>query len=188
MEADSTRTGSWHGSLRIVTISSVTDLTGPLTGPLLLRPVLSRAWALLRRRGRGESPAPVDAAPAAPEPLVLAPVAHLYQRRPVLVASDLRMLRGPASGRVELPVSLHWSGDDSAAVFNLDDPRQRPGLYTTVLREAGEPADLQTWLNASLLVDLWPRLVLPRSVRAAWEEQHPVLSEAGAARRLRQAS
>jgi hypothetical protein len=115
-------------------------------------------------------------------------VSHLYNRRPVLVASDLAMLQGPGGGTVSLPVSLQWSGDGTAAVFDLDDPRQRPALYATVLREAGEPGDLQTWLNAGLLVELWPRLVLPRSVRAAWEEQHPVLSEAGAARRLARAS
>lgn len=98
------------------------------------------------------------------------------------------MLRGPASGTVTLPLALHWAGDDDAAVFDLSDPRQRPSFYTTVLREAGEPGDLQTWLNADLLVDLWPRLVLPKAVRAAWEEQHPVLFEAGASRRLRHAS
>lgn len=164
----------------------MTHVTSLLSGRL--RPALSRAWPLLYWRGRGEAPAAADAVPADPAPLLLAPVSYLYQRRPVLVASDLQMLRGPGAGRVELPVSLHWSGDDCAAVFNLDDPRQRPALYTTVLREAGDPADLQAWLNADLLIDLWPRLVLPRAVRAAWEEQHEVLSAAGAARRLRQAS
>jgi hypothetical protein len=110
--------------------------------------------------------------PAAAPPLALAPVSRLYNQRPVLVASHLAMLQGPGSGTVTLPVSLQWSGDGTA----------------TVLREAGEPGDLQAWLNAGLLVELWPRLVLPRSVRAAWEEQHPVLSEAGAARRLARAS
>lgn len=106
----------------------------------------------------------------------------------MLVASDLRMLRGPATGTVTLPLSLHWSGDDTAARFNLDDPRQRPALYTTVLREAGEPADLETWLNGDLLAELWPQLVLPRAVRQAWEDQHQVLANARTGRRLRPAS
>jgi len=98
------------------------------------------------------------------------------------------MLRGPASGIVELPLSLHWSGDDSAARFDVGDDRQRPSLYATVLREAGEPGDLGTWLNGDVLVDVWPRLVLPPTVRAAWEKQHQVLLEAGMGRRLRRAS
>ncbi|MGH3195730.1 MAG: hypothetical protein ACRDOH_32960 [Streptosporangiaceae bacterium] len=115
-------------------------------------------------------------------------VSHRYLGRPVLVASDLRMLRGPASGVVTLPLSLHWSGDDNAARFDLDDHRQRPSLYATVLREAREPGDLETWLNGDLLVEVWPRLVLPSAVRAAWEEQHRVLFDAGAGRRLRPAS
>jgi hypothetical protein len=150
--------------------------------------VLSRAWSLLHRGGGEISAASVRVAAAEQAPLVLAPVLHLYRRRPVLVAEDLGMLRGPASGVVTLPVSLHWSGDEDAAVFDLSDPRQRPGLYTAVLREAGSAEDLQTWINAGLLVELWPRLVLPRTVRAAWEEQHPVLLAAGAGRRLRAAS
>jgi hypothetical protein len=166
----------------------VIDVTRQSSGPRWLSLLLDHAWSLLHWRRHGETAGPAHAASAEPPPLALAPVPHLYQRRPVLVVSDLRMLRGPASGTVTLPVSLHWSGDASAAGFDLDDPRQRPALYTTVLREAGEPGDLQTWLNAGLLVDLWPRLVLPRTVRAAWEEQHPVLFEAGSGRRLRPAS
>jgi len=98
------------------------------------------------------------------------------------------MLCGPVSGIVALPLSLHWSGPDDAARFDLDEPRQAPALYATVLREAGAPGDLQAWLNSELLVKLWPRLVLPRPVRAAWEEQHQVLSDAGADHRLRHAS
>lgn len=163
-------------------------MTGLASGLRRLRPLTGHAWSLLKWRGHGEAAGSAHVAPAEPPPLVLAPVSYLYQRRPVLVASDLRMLRGPASGSVTLPLSLHWSGDDNAAIFDLDDPRQRPSLYTTVLREAGEPGDLQAWLNADLLVDLWPRLVLPRAVRAAWEEQHPVLFEADTGRRLRPAS
>jgi hypothetical protein len=120
--------------------------------------------------------------------LVLAPVSHRYRGRPVLVAADLRMLRGPATGTVTLPLSLHWSGDDAAARFDLDDPRQRPALYATVLREAGEPGDLEAWLNGDLLAGLWPQLVLPKAVREAWEAQHQALADARLARQLRPAS
>lgn len=79
----------------------------------------------------------------------------------MLVALDLRVLRGPASGIVELPLSLHWSDDDGAARFDVGDQRQRPSLYATVLREAGQAGDLETWLNGQTSVitspDVGPR-------------------------------
>jgi hypothetical protein len=106
----------------------------------------------------------------------------------VLVAAELRMLRGPVSGNVRLPELLHWSGDENAAEFNLDDPRQRPAMYVVVLREARDAAELGEWLNGDWLVELWPRLVLPPPVRAAWEQQHAVLRGARAASELRSAS
>ena len=89
-----------------------------------------------------------------------------------------------------LPVSLHWSGDEVAARFDLDDAKQQLLLYVTVLREAGEPTDLGDWLDGGQLVELWPRLAkrLPKTVRAAWEEQHSVLRDAGAGQGLRAAS
>ena len=51
----------------------------------------------------------------------------------------------------------------------------------TVLREAGRPEDLG-YLDGGTLTALWPELYLPRGVRQAWEDQHPVLrAGAGAA-------
>lgn len=152
-----------------------------------LREAAGYVQTALRRLG-GASALPGLADRAQRGALELAPVSRHYLGRPVLVAADLRALHGPATGIATLPLSLHWSGTDAAARFNLDDHRQRPALYATVLREAGEPADLAAWLNADILVELWPRLVLPRAVRAAWEEQHQVLSDARGARQLRHAS
>jgi hypothetical protein len=54
-------------------------------------------------------------------------------------------------------------------------------LYQTVLREASRPEDLTTYLDADTLIALWPALYLPKSVRQAWEEQHPALRTAAAA-------
>lgn len=131
---------------------------------------------------------PVDLPSVEQLPLALAPVRYRYLGRPVLVAADLRMLRGPVSGTVRLPELLHWSGDENAATFNLDDPRQRPAMYVAVLREAREAAELGQWLNGDWLAELWPRLVLPPPVRAAWEQQHAVLRRAHTSRELRSAS
>lgn len=145
-----------------------------------------RARARLKGYLRGEAAEPVHLAPAA-APAVLAPPTHRYRDRPVAVASDLGSLRGPVTGTIRLPELLHWSGDESAATFNLEDPRQRPAVYVAVLREAREAAELEAWLNGRWLLELWPRLVLPKAVRAAWEKQHQVLFDAGKGHRLRAA-
>lgn len=106
----------------------------------------------------------------------------------MLVAADLEELRGPVTGTVKLPELLHWSGDENAPVYHLDDPRQRPAMYVYVLRESKAASELGQWLNGAWLVDLWGRLVLPPPVRAAWEQQHPVLREARTGHRLPVAS
>ena len=106
----------------------------------------------------------------------------VYLRRPVLVAVSLADLRAPVSGVVELPLHLFWSGRDSRdSQFSLDDPFRQRELYRTVLREARSPDDLAAFLNGGVLTALWGRLVLPKMVRKAWEDQHPVLRPAAPA-------
>lgn len=106
----------------------------------------------------------------------------VYLRRPVLVAVSLADLRAPVSGVVELPLHLFWSGQDSRdSQFSLDDPSRRRELYRTVLREARSPDDLAAFLNGGMLTALWARLVLPKMVRKAWEDQHPFLRPAAPA-------
>ena len=105
-----------------------------------------------------------------------------YQSRPgrrAVVAASLADLRGPAEGTVELPIWLFWSSLDHT--FDLDDPDMRRWLYQTVLREAGRPEDLATYLDGDTLIALWPELYLPKGVRQAWEDQHPALRSAAAA-------
>jgi len=48
-------------------------------------------------------------------------------------------------------------------------------VYEIVLRE-GEPADLLTYVDGALLVDLWDELVLPAAIRQTWE---PIVSSYG---------
>jgi hypothetical protein len=107
----------------------------------------------------------------------------MYLRRPVLVAVSLADLRGQASGVVELPLHLFWSGRDSRdRRFSLDDLPGRRIVYRTVLREARYPDDLATFLNGDVLTRLWADLVLPKVVRKAWEDQHPALRPAAPGR------
>jgi hypothetical protein len=99
-----------------------------------------------------------------------------YQARPgrrAVVAADLSELHGPTSGVVELPNRLFWQPDRHV---DLDNPALLEWMYETVLREAASIEELRTWLNGPTLVQLWPRLFVPRGVRQAWEERHPALN------------
>lgn len=92
---------------------------------------------------------------------------------------NLSALTGPVHGVIELPLHVAWSG---LRAFDLDQPRQRMGLYRTVLAE-GTRDDLCRFLNAELLVGLWPvlRTLAGPSVRGVWEEAFPQLREKTAA-------
>jgi transcriptional regulator with XRE-family HTH domain len=96
--------------------------------------------------------------------------------RPALVVPDLADLRGPTTGTVELPLWLYWSQPNFG--FDLDDLEMRKWMYEVVLREAGSPEDLTTYLDRDTLIALWPQLYLSTAVRDAWEERHPALRSA----------
>jgi hypothetical protein len=96
----------------------------------------------------------------------------------VLVVTDLADLRGPVTGVVELPLRLFWSAPDRT--FDLDDPDMLRSMYEKVLREAIQAEELATYLNGGALVAVWPQLFLPRDLRRAWEDRHPVLRRAAA--------
>jgi hypothetical protein len=84
----------------------------------------------------------------------------------VFVASSLPQLSPElAFATVKLPLTLNWSRPDR--VFRLADRADRARAYEIVLREGG-PDDVSRYLDATLLLDLWQELVLPRDVRAAW--------------------
>ncbi len=85
-------------------------------------------------------------------------------RRPV-VALDLADLRGPTRGIVEF----------RHRVVNLGDPAALARMYETVLRDAVDVTEVQTWLHGPTLVRLWPKLSVPRAARRAWEGRHPIL-------------
>ncbi len=74
---------------------------------------------------------------------------------------------------VTLPQRLHWSSKSRA--YRLRDRRDRARVYEIVLRE-GDPADLITYVDGALLVDLWDDLVLPDRIRTAWE---PLIANLG---------
>jgi hypothetical protein len=62
-------------------------------------------------------------------------------------------------------------------VFDLRSRADRARVYEIVLQE-GRPADILAYVDGALLADLWDDLVLPRTVRSAWD---PVVRGAGRA-------
>jgi hypothetical protein len=115
------------------------------------------------------------------DPVRAIAVRTAYQARPgkrAIVILDLADLRGPTSSVIELPLWLYWSSTSRA--FDLDDPEKLRWLYQIVLREAGTPQDLTSYLDGATLTELWPQLHLPHGVRKAWEDLHPVLRASAA--------
>ncbi|MCH5677280.1 hypothetical protein [Streptomyces gilvus] len=87
---------------------------------------------------------------------------------------SLEQLHGPSHGVVELPLHMAWSG---MTCYDLDKPRQRMGLYRTVLHE-GLHDDMPRYLNHDLLLELWPvlRRLVGRTLRTVWEDAFPQLA------------
>ncbi|MFJ8193152.1 hypothetical protein ACIQ8D_25805 [Streptomyces sp. NPDC096094] len=115
------------------------------------------------------APTPSGLSDAAAEDLAL--YREKFQRR---LPESLDELHGPTQGVVELPLHMAWSGMTS---YDLSKPRQRMGLYRTVLHE-GLHDDLPRYLNQGLLLQLWPvlRTLVGRSVRSVWEDAFPQLA------------
>ena len=87
--------------------------------------------------------------------------------RPVAIPDDLADPDLPkAHGTVALPIHLRWSGPPRT--YDLDDRRDRARLYEQVLRE-GDEDDIRHYVRLEDLLDLWDELVLPDSLRTAWE-------------------
>ncbi|MFF3933655.1 hypothetical protein [Streptomyces hirsutus] len=114
-------------------------------------------------------PAPSVLSDAVAEDLAL--YREKFRRR---LPESLDELHGPTQGIVELPLHLAWSGMTS---YDLGKPRQRMGLYRTVLHE-GLRDDLPRYLNQDLLLQLWPvlRTLVGRTVRTVWEDAFPQLA------------
>jgi DNA-binding MarR family transcriptional regulator len=111
------------------------------------------------------------AAPADVTSPAAAPVRFVQRRtrRGRVVSVPNRLFRLPvreALARVVLPLHINWS--EPGRSFDLSRRRERARAYEMLLRE-GRPEDLLAFVDGALLVDLWPELVLPADVRAAWE-------------------
>ncbi|MBK3623735.1 hypothetical protein JHN59_02540 [Streptomyces sp. MBT49] len=118
-----------------------------------------------------ERPAPASSGLSGAVSEDLALYREKFRRR---LPESLDELHGPTQGIVELPLHMAWSGMTS---YDMGNPRQRMGLYRTVLHE-GLRDDLPRYLAEDLLLQLWPvlRTLVGRTVRSVWEDAFPQLA------------
>jgi len=72
-----------------------------------------------------------------------------------------------ASGDVELPLHIRWSGPP--ITYDLNDRADRARVYEQVLRE-GTESDIRYYVDADQLRELFDELVLPPPVRGVWTD------------------
>ncbi len=96
--------------------------------------------------------------------------------RPYALPQTLEELEGPADGVVVLPGWLDWSPRRS---YDLSDSTALRVMYEQVIQE-GREQDLKVYLNAGLLLRVWPNLILPIRVRRMWESRFARLRERAA--------
>lgn len=104
------------------------------------------------------------------------PAESFGSRIPYVVPDSLDELTGPATGVIELPVHIDWGPDPR---YDLNDPDSRRSCYVHVLSEAATRDELVRYLNKDLLLDLWPRLTLPRYCVRLWHRTFPELAALG---------
>lgn len=86
--------------------------------------------------------------------------------------ASLQALCGPGTGLIALPITVHWG---PRRVFDLDDPGLRAAAYRAIVRE-GTSAEQESLLNADVLREIWPGLILPDRCRSLWEARFPELA------------
>ncbi len=86
---------------------------------------------------------------------------------------SLESLRGPATGVLILPRTVHWGPDPTA---DLDTRSGLHKAYRNLVRE-GTRVIQEEMLNASRLIEVWPDLALPQRCRALWESRFPELRQ-----------
>lgn len=86
--------------------------------------------------------------------------------------SSLDALRGPETGLLTLPVTVHWGPERTV---DLSTEHGLTKAYRNLVRE-GSSEQQEAMLNATLLKRVWPDLILPARCRQAWESRFPELA------------
>ena len=91
--------------------------------------------------------------------------------KPYDVSAGLDDLRGPRSGALVLPHHVHRGPSRDVDLALVGDVLS---AYQATISE-GMTADQVAILNRSLLIEMWPELVLSVPVRDLWESRFPEL-------------
>lgn len=91
--------------------------------------------------------------------------------KPFDVVGSLDDLHGPGDGPLVLPLDVYWGPDP---LVDLASTSGAVKAYQAVLRE-GDVRAQESMLDRRLLVRVWPDLLLPARIRAAWEARFPEL-------------
>lgn len=85
--------------------------------------------------------------------------------------TSLDALRGPATGVLDLPITVYWGPRQR---FDLQDPADVEAAYQAIVRD-GTTVHQEALLHEGLLRRLWPELMLPDRCRRRWEDRFPDL-------------
>ena len=88
------------------------------------------------------------------------------------MADSLEGVVGTRIGTLILPPHPDWS---SRRPVRLDDPASVMEWYAEIMREALNDAHDLALMNRDLFLRVWPDLILPGRVRAAWQNSFPEL-------------
>lgn len=83
------------------------------------------------------------------------------------VPLSLKDLRGPYSGKIELPISIAWNGN---VIVDIDDIQERAWAYSRII-EHGNLQEQCSYLNSELLIQLAQSdsISFPRSTKVKWK-------------------
>jgi len=100
--------------------------------------------------------------------------------KPYDAPASLEDLRGPSDGELVLPHHVHWGPRHHVhwgprRDVNLSREGDVLTAYQATISE-GMVADQVTILNRSILLELWPELILSARVRNLWESRFPELT------------
>ncbi|GAA2339532.1 hypothetical protein [Streptomyces cuspidosporus] len=96
--------------------------------------------------------------------------------KPYVLPESLAELDGPTTDGVTLPRHIDWGPH---YIYDLADEADFRLMYERVIREGQTRDELNAYLNATSLRQVWRDLFLPVVVKTAWESRFPELREHG---------
>jgi hypothetical protein len=96
-----------------------------------------------------------------------------WKLKEYFVPDSLDELKGPRTGKVNLPIDIYWGPFPE---IDLADDAQAARAYRAIINQ-GTISQIRTLLNPNRLLQLWPKLTLPRKVIDSWQNQFPTLAE-----------